>query len=178
MRIVGVIVVLILTLGAAGWWAWQMRRDRSWVLPPSGNAGYVPDSLQGDTASSTLRPTSGVVDVLPRGSGRTQGSRQRSRTRTGLASGLSAEGSIRWMRGARSVGFGTDSALRVTVTGSVEQGRFRVYLGDGEQYRWADATPGQPLELTGHLITGSTVYLFFAEAVDGRAEGIRWSVTS
>lgn len=180
MRTVGLGLLLVLGLGsagAAGWWAWREHRARLSVASPSGDFGYVPDSLQGDS-QPTPRPTSGVVGRLPRGSGRTQGSRRAASTRTGIASGVSAEGSIRWMRGAQSIGFDVDAGLTVTVTASVERGRFRVYLRDGERYRWAEASPGEPLRLSGRLITGTSTYLFFAEAVGGRADGIRWHVTS
>lgn len=174
------VVLLVLGLGAAsaaGWWAWHEHRARPLVVPASSDFAYVPDSIQNTVASSMPSPpTSGVMDELPRGSGRTQGTRRRARSGTGLASGLSAEGSMRWMRGARSIPFDVDAALMVTVTASVEQGRFRVYLGEGERYRWAEATAEQPLEISGRLLTGTSVYFFFAEAIGGRAEGIQWTV--
>ena len=116
------------------------------------------------------------VDALPRGSGRWQGARRQGRSRTGFASALDVTGSVEWMTGAQSIGFESDRGLVVTVHASVETGRLRMYLAEGSGYVYAEAIPGRSLTLSGPLITGTSQYVMFAEAVGGRAEGIRWSV--
>lgn len=115
------------------------------------------------------------VADLPRGSGRWQGTRRSGRTWTGLRSRLDARGSAQWMTGAQSVTFDLDRGILATVTASVDAGRIRVYLREGDGYVYAEAIPGAPLELVGRLISGTDHYVFFLEAVGGRAEGIRWT---
>lgn len=118
------------------------------------------------------------VDALPRGSGRWQGTRRRERTQSGIGSRVDASGSAEWMTGAHAIQFDIDRGLFVTVTASVERGRLRMYLRDGEGYTFAEAIPGRALSIQGPLITGTDSYVVFAEAIGGRVEGILWSVRS
>lgn len=117
------------------------------------------------------------VADLPRGSGRWQDARRRGWTQTGLQRQLDVSGSAAWMTGARSIAFDVDRGLAVTVTASIESGRLRVYLREGDGYAYAEAIPGKPLTLQGPLITGTDSYVFFVEAVGGRVHGLRWHVS-
>ena len=117
-----------------------------------------------------------VVGRLPRGSGRWQGSRRSGRTRTGIGSTVEVSGAAEWMTGAHSIAFDVDRGLSVWVTASVQSGRLRIYLAQGDGYVYAEAIPGHPLTIQGRLIPGTERYVVFAEAVGDRAEGIQWSV--
>lgn len=186
----GLVIVGLLgigALGAAGWWgvheyyAWERRQRVAQRYGPDAPPRPPPDTTFVVTTTPLPEATSGVVSELPRGRGRVQGSRRRGRVRTGFSKGVDAEGTIRWMSGRHSVSFDTDAGLTVTATASVERGRFRVYLRDpdSEGYRWAEARPGEPLRLSGRLISGLKSYFIYVEAVGyGRAEGVRWTVAS
>lgn len=170
-------LVVLAVLAGVGWWAYEAyyARQPTGVLqgPPN------PDTALAVTATPVeLGPTSGVVAELPRGRGRVQGATRRGHVRRGFEKRVDVRGSMAWMRGARSLPFDTDAGLMVTVTASVERGRFRVYLRDpdAEGYRWAEARPGEPLRVSGYLMSGLKSYFFYVEAVGGRAEGVRWTV--
>jgi len=179
-------LVALSALGAAGWWGvHEFYAGERWQRAAELSGPDAPPRPPPDTtfvvSLPELGPTSGVVSELPRGRGRVQGSRRRGRVRTGFSQSVGAEGTIRWIRGRHSVSFDTDAGLTVTATASVERGRFRVYLRDPdtEGYRWAEARPGEPLRLSGRLISGLKSYFIYVEAVGyGRAEGVRWTVTS
>jgi len=180
-------IAALSALGAAGWWgvheyyAWERRQRAKELYGPDAPPRPPPDTTFVVTTTPLPEETSGVVSDLPRGRGRVQGSRRRGRVRTGFSQSVGAEGTIRWVRGRHSLSFDTDAGLTVTATASVERGRFRIYLRDpdSEGYRWAEARPGEPLRLSGRLISGLKSYFIYVEAVGyGRAEGVRWTVES
>lgn len=117
--------------------------------------------------------------ALPRGRGRWQGTTRRGSEHNGLsASHLDVRGTAAWLDGAQSLPFALRRQAWVTATASVEKGRLRLYLADPDgAYRYAEALPGRPLRLSGRLISGTRYFVYF-ESVGGRAEGIRWTVTS
>lgn len=82
-----------------------------------------------------------------------------------------------WLNGTYTKGFDVDQAVWVTVIASVEQGRIRAYLADAQGgYYYAEGIPGTPLQLSGRLLTSTSTYRVMLESVDGRAEGIQWTV--
>ena len=120
-----------------------------------------------------------AAEGLPAMRGRWQGSTRESRTKTGLSTGLEARGTAEWLRGARTLAFGVDRGVVVTVEASVEAGRLRVYVGSGlgeSGIVYAEAIPGAPLRVSGPLLSVGRGYFVAVEAVGGRAEGVRWSV--
>jgi hypothetical protein len=65
---------------------------------------------------------------------------------------------------------------RATVEISVEQGRARAYLREGnDRYKYVEATPGKPARLEGDMML-LRVYRFMLEAVDGEAKGVSYRI--
>lgn len=61
---------------------------------------------------------------------------------------------------------------------SVEQGKIRAYVGDpsGKEFRYIEATPGNPAQTRSDLIVQGGIYTFRLEAVDGEARGVSYHV--
>ncbi len=59
---------------------------------------------------------------------------------------------------------------------STEQGRVRAYIMDGKEYRYIEATPGNPARTRGDLIYGGGYWMFRLEAADGEAKGVTYHV--
>ena len=119
-----------------------------------------------------------TVDALPQGRGRAQGTKQSGSAGGFLSQSVNAQGTMMWLEGTHSVGFDAlNQSVGVTVKASVEKGRLRVYLKNSEGgFYYALAGPQYPLEISGYLLTGSSKYFIYFESVNGRAEGISWSV--
>jgi hypothetical protein len=65
---------------------------------------------------------------------------------------------------------------QATVEISVEQGRARAYLAEGnDRYKYVDATPGKPARMGGDMVLLG-VYRFMLEAVDGEARGVSYRI--
>lgn len=63
----------------------------------------------------------------------------------------------------------------VTIEMQIASGRVRVYLTDGQGYRYVEATAGRPARLTGGLMLGLGFYTVL-EAIDSPAAGLSWHV--
>lgn len=152
--------------------------DSTW---PILEVGYTPvaERLQDEAYAAHDGSQRHTVAELPRAHGRWQKVRSHGATRTGFSSRAQEQGRADWLQGVQSRSFEVDAALSVSVTASVEQGRLRVYLKSTEAgYQYAEALPGKPLRISGRLITGTTRYLVYFEAVGGRAEGVAWTIES
>jgi len=58
------------------------------------------------------------------------------------------------------------------VTLSSEQGRVRIYLQDGNGYRYIEASPGSAAQTRGDLRYAGGSWWYTLEAVDGEAKGV------
>ena len=159
---------------------------RTATLRPEGGApeldlrqNPVAEGLEADAVARHDGTAIHHVAELPRGRGRFQGSTRRGRERNGvLSSGLDAQGTAVWFDGAQSISFDLHRGISVTATASVEKGRLRLYLEDADGgYRYAVAIPGKPLRISGPLISLGRGYFIYLESVDGRVEGLRWTVS-
>jgi hypothetical protein len=78
-----------------------------------------------------------------------------------------------WMRVIEPRNWGPEATLAI----AVEEGRLRGYLGDpgGRGFRYIEATPGAPAQMTGHMIL-LHVYRFMLEAVSSDARGASYRI--
>ncbi len=69
-----------------------------------------------------------------------------------------------------------DPTVRAEVT--VQTGRVWIYLQspDGYGYVWAQASPGSPARITGHMTRGNRLFGVVLQSQDGTATGITYSV--
>lgn len=97
--------------------------------------------------------------------------------------GVSASGSMGTLSGTACPSFGKGAevyGIRVKV--SVETGRVRVWVRDGDVYRWMRAEPGRPAEIAGAplrrpaAIHGEARYQICIESIDGGAAGVTYQV--
>lgn len=117
------------------------------------------------------------VQTLPAARGRAHNARGQGREGGAVAKNVNYAGTITWLDGTFSHPFQVSEAINVTVQASVKSGKLRVYLSNSRgSYQYIEATPDHPVELTGRLVSHKTGYYTFFESVDGRAEGILWSV--
>lgn len=77
-----------------------------------------------------------------------------------------------WMRIIEPRVYGPQATVEI----SVEQGRARAYLAQGnDRYKYVEATPGKPARMAGDMILLG-VYRFMLEAVDGEAKGVSYRI--
>jgi hypothetical protein len=55
---------------------------------------------------------------------------------------------------------------------TVEKGRVRAYIRDGEEYQYVEATPGKPARIRGDFIYAGGWWSIRLQAVDGDAAGV------
>lgn len=134
-------------------------------------------SLQNEPAATQEARGITHVTSLPAARGRAHNARGQGREGGSVAKSVNYAGTITWLDGTFSHPFQVADAINVTVQASVNKGKLRVYLSNTRgSYQYIEATPGNPVELSGRLITHNTGFYTFFESVDGRAEGILWSV--
>jgi hypothetical protein len=77
-----------------------------------------------------------------------------------------------WMRIVEPRVYGPQATVEI----SVEHGRARAYLAEGnDRYKYVDATPGKPAKMAGDMVLLG-VYRFMLEAVDGEARGVSYRI--
>ena len=118
------------------------------------------------------------VESLPEGRGRVQGASQRGSSGGLLSQSVNYQGEMDWLDGTYNVGFDAlNRSVGVTVTATVQTGKLRVYLKNSQGgFYYGQAAPDAPLEMSGYLLTGTSTYFVYFESVDGRAEGISWTI--
>ncbi len=77
-----------------------------------------------------------------------------------------------WMRVIEPRVYGPKATVEI----SVEQGRARAYLAEGnDRYQYVEATPGKPARMAGDMVL-LHVYRFMLEAVGGEARGVSYRI--
>jgi hypothetical protein len=77
-----------------------------------------------------------------------------------------------WMRVIEPRVYGPQATVEI----SVEQGRARAYLAEGnDRYKYVEATPGKPARMVGDMVLLG-VYRFMLEAVGGEAKGVSYRI--
>jgi hypothetical protein len=133
--------------------------------------------LQGQP--TVVQEARGIVlaDSLPEERGRAHNVRGQGNTGGRLTPNVNYAGTVAWLDGTYRETFQVNEAIPVVVQASIKRGRLRVYLANLKGgYKFMEATPDNPIELSGRLIAGNNGYFVFFESVDGRAEGVLWSV--
>jgi hypothetical protein len=77
-----------------------------------------------------------------------------------------------WMRIIEPRVYGPEATVEI----SVEEGRARAYLAEGNhRYKYVEATPGRPARMQGDMVL-LQVYRFMLEAVGGEARGVSYRI--
>ncbi|MBL9009333.1 MAG: hypothetical protein JNJ46_34045 [Myxococcales bacterium] len=137
------------------------------------------------TAAPTAAPAAaspgGLVPALPKADGKVSGKGPHSVAGTLVTStAFSASGVYDTLSGAKMVRVVKAESADPTVDAelSVEKGRVRLYLeeADRKNFRFVEATPGQPARLRGRMVFDIGQYGTLLESVDGTAEMVRYKL--
>jgi len=132
-------------------------------------------------AAPAVASAGGLVPALPKADGKVSGKGPHSVAGTLLTStAFSASGVYDTLSGAKMVRVVKAESADPTVDAelSVDKGRVRLYLeeADRKNFRFIEATPGQPARLRGRMVFDIGQYGTLLESVDGTAEMVRYKL--
>lgn len=150
---------------------------------PLGQAPAATAATGPSAAPSAAAPAAGgVVPALPKADGKVTGKGPHSVAGTLTTSTpFTASGVYDTLSGAKMVRLIKAESVDPTVDAevSVEQGRVRLYLeeADRKNFRFIEATPGQPAKARGRMVFDFGQYGTLLESVDGTASNVRYKLS-
>jgi hypothetical protein len=132
-------------------------------------------------AAAAPAPAGGLVPALPKADGSVTGKGPHSVEGTLVTNTpFSASGVYDTLTGAKLTRFVKAESADPTVDAeiSVEQGRVRLYLeeADRKNFRFVEATPGQPGRLRGRMVFDIGQYGTLLQSVEGTAQKVRYKL--